>query len=131
MLNKKSFTLIEILVVIIVIGILASVALPVYTTTKERMLDSEAKTNIALIQVAEKIRKMETGAYYPVSGTTNVVANINSALKVSLFTGSLSWTYTVDGDLDQVTAARLPSSSRVWTLTFIGIAPACTGTGCP
>ena len=131
MLNKKSFTLIEILVVVVVIGILASVALPIYTTTKERMLDSEAKTNIALIQVAEKIRKMERGDYYPVSGTTNVVANINSALKVSLFTGSLSWTYTVDGDLDQVTAARLPSSSRVWTLSFTGIAPTCSGTGCP
>ena len=131
MLKKKSFTLIEILVVIIIIGILAALALPGFGVSKERVLDKEAKANLALIQAAEKIYKMESGIYYPSSGTTSVVADINTYLRVNLPTGALSWSYTVDGDNSQTTASRLPAASRVWTLTHTGSAAACTGTGCP
>ncbi|MDD5506378.1 MAG: prepilin-type N-terminal cleavage/methylation domain-containing protein [Candidatus Omnitrophica bacterium] len=131
MLNKKSFSLIELIVVVVIIGILAALALPGFGTSKERVLDKEAKANLALIQAAEKIYKMESGFYYPSSGSTNVIADINTYLRVNLPTGALSWTYEVDGDDSQATASRLPSSSRVWTLTFSGSTPSCTGTACP
>jgi prepilin-type N-terminal cleavage/methylation domain-containing protein len=130
-LNKKSFSLIELIVVVVIIGILAALALPGFGTSKERVLDKEAKANLALIQAAEKIYRMESGFYYPSSGATNVIADINTYLRVNLPTGALSWTYEVDGDDSQATASRLPSSSRVWTLTFSGSSPSCTGTECP
>lgn len=132
MLNKKGFSLIELIVVVIIIGILAALALPGFGTSKERVLDKEAKANLALIQAAEKIYKMESSFYYPSSGSTSVIADINTYLRVSLPSSALSWTYTVS--TSQATASRLPSSSRVWTLTFTGSgsdAPACTGTACP
>jgi prepilin-type N-terminal cleavage/methylation domain-containing protein len=131
-LNKKSFSLIELIVVVIIIGILAALALPGFGTSKERVLDKEAKANLALIQAAEKIYKMESSFYYPSSGSTSVIADINTYLRVSLPTSALSWTYTVS--TSQATASRLPSSSRVWTLTFTGVGsdePSCTGTACP
>jgi prepilin-type N-terminal cleavage/methylation domain-containing protein len=130
-LNKKSFTIIELLVVIIIIGILAALALPGFGVSKERVLDKEAKANLALIQAAEKIYKMESGFYYPNSGTTNVIADINTYLRVNLPTGALSWSYEVDGDNSRTTASRLPSSSRVWTLNHTGSTPTCSGTDCP
>ncbi len=129
--NKRSFSLIELIVVVIIIGILAALALPGFGTSKERVLDKEAKANLALIQAAEKIYKMESGFYYPSTGTTSVIADINTYLRVNLPTSALSWTYSVDGDGTQTTASRLPSSSRVWTLTFTGSTPSCTGTACP
>ena len=131
MLNKKSFSLIELIVVVIIIGILAALALPGFGVSKERALDKEAKANLALIQAAEKIYKMESGFYYPSSGNTSVIADINTYLRVNLPTGALSWTYNVNGDSFQATAGRLPSSSRVWTLTFTGSTPSCTGSECP
>ena len=129
--NKKSFTLIELLVVIIIIGILAALALPGFGVSKERVLDKEAKANLALIQAAEKIYKMEAGFYYPSTGTDSVVATINEFLRVNLPTGALSWTYTVDTDNTKTTAGRLPGDTRIWSLDHTGSSATCTGTGCP
>jgi type IV pilus assembly protein PilA len=129
--NKESFTLIELLVVVVIIGILAALALPGFGVSKERILDREAKANLELIQTAEKIYKMEAGVYYPATGTTSVIADINTYLRINLPTNALSWAYQVDGDANRATASRLPSSSRVWTLTYTGSAASCTGAGCP
>jgi prepilin-type N-terminal cleavage/methylation domain-containing protein len=130
---RKGFTLIELLVVVIIIGILAALALPGFGVSKERVLDKEAKANLALIQAAEKIYRMESGFYYPYSGSTSVIDDINQDLKVNLpvDSSSTSWTYTVDGGSEDITAARKPSSSRVWTLTFTDSNATCTGTECP
>ena len=131
MLNKKCFTMMELLVVIVIIGILSALAFPNFGLNKERALDKEAKANLGFIQEAEKYYKMESGSYYPVSGNTNVAADINTNLKISIPTAAASWTYAVDTDNSQATASRLPAASRVWTLTYTGSAATCTGTGCP
>ena len=126
--NKKGFTLIELLVVIVIIGILAALALPGFGTTKERVLDREAKASLELIQAAEKIYKMEAGNYFT-SSTVGGAGGINETLKISLPTaGVLSWGYAVD--TTEATATRTTTDGRVWTLPYGGT-PACTGDGCP
>ena len=44
--NKNGFTLIEVLTVVIIIGILTSIALPMYTRAIERSRATEAMTNV-------------------------------------------------------------------------------------
>jgi prepilin-type N-terminal cleavage/methylation domain-containing protein len=51
--KKQGFTLLEILVVIIIIGILASLALPQYMKTTKKARTSEAVSNIGSIRGAE------------------------------------------------------------------------------
>ena len=129
---RQGFTLVELIIAVVIVGILFTFALPQFAVTKERALDKEAKSILALIQAAEKIYKMEFNSYYPPSGSTNVIDNINTNLKVDLSSAS-SWSYTLDTDNSQATAGRLPSG-RVWTLPYTGInasTATCSGTGCP
>jgi prepilin-type N-terminal cleavage/methylation domain-containing protein len=53
-LNKKGFTLLELMIVVIVIGILAAIAMPRYIDTIERARMAEALSNLDVIRASEK-----------------------------------------------------------------------------
>jgi len=50
--HKKGFTLLELLIVVIILGVLASIALPQYVATIEKARSGEAVINIGAIRVA-------------------------------------------------------------------------------
>lgn len=117
---QRAFSLVELIVVVIIIGILASIAMPNYLHTQERALDNEAKANLKLIQAAEKIYRMEEGFYYPFSGTADTT-QINTDLKLSI-PGSSKWSYSIPTPQDGGSQAqRNGNDNRIWTL---GIADA-------
>jgi len=138
--NKKGYTLIEILVVLVIIGTLAALAWPNYMAIKEKTLNREARANLALIRAAEKIYRMEQGYYYPHAAATSVVSDINSFLKLSLpESATVSWSIEVDStgapEFAEATRTGTGADGRVWKINFPGdVEPVCTeGTGdnCP
>jgi type II secretory pathway pseudopilin PulG len=88
----KAITLVELIIVITIVVILATVAFPNFFKSKARAIDKEAIVSLRLIQAAEKIYRMEKGFYYPDTGSADV-AGINSYLKLSL--PSTNWTYSI------------------------------------
>lgn len=89
--KHSGFTLVELIIVIIIIGILATFAMPAYRVTKERALDDEAQANLKLIRAAERIYRMELGEYAACNG----IDEINNYLKLSIPVGNPNWNYKV------------------------------------
>jgi prepilin-type N-terminal cleavage/methylation domain-containing protein len=133
MLKAEGYTLVEILVVLVIIGVLIVLGWPNYLKIKEVTLNREAKASLALISAADKIYKMEQTFYYPYSTSENSPANINTNLKLSLPTAPPSWSITVDSTTpgsEKATAKRsigAGADNRVWTQLFSSDTPTCAG----
>jgi len=65
---KKGFTLIELIVVIIIVGILASVGMTQYTKVVEKGRAGEARLILGSLRTAEIAENVENGAYTTVAG---------------------------------------------------------------
>ncbi len=90
------FTLMEIIVVLVIVGILATLGIANFTRTRGYSLDREAAANLRLIQAAERVYQQENGFYFPRNAQTGTLVDINNFLKLNLSAGG-NWGYNVDG----------------------------------
>jgi prepilin-type N-terminal cleavage/methylation domain-containing protein len=65
--NRKGFTLVEVLIVVIIIGILASIGIPQFAVSIEKAKGGEARAGLGHIQTGEKVYYAEKEFY-----TTNL-----------------------------------------------------------
>lgn len=102
--KKSAFTLLQLIVVVVVLGILAGISIPQYTKLKERTFAREAKSNLKLIAAAERVYHNENGSYLEcvcttiddckVAATEGSIGGCNAMLKLDLNTSN--WEYHVD-----------------------------------
>jgi type IV pilus assembly protein PilA len=122
--KKKGFTLLEVLVVIIIIGILAALALPQYMKTIKKARVAEATSNIGSIKGAE-IR------YYQENGSLTEdlsLLDVEDPGKIK----NAYFSYTVSGDsLDTITIEAKGSQKIMEgvTVTYSGSTGQITITG--
>jgi len=65
--SKKGFTLIELMVVIVIIGILVAIALPNFISAQDRAKLSSVKANMHTVQTAVETYGVDWGGVYPAS----------------------------------------------------------------
>lgn len=125
--NKKGFTLTELLIVVAIIGILAVIAIPAYVGQTKRAARTEAYTNLQTLRLLEEQYYAENGCYYrtgatPVCTDTTIsgVANIQAATFLPGFkpgdAASLNYSYSIE----TTTATGSTTPATAFTATATG-----------
>lgn len=111
MMVKKGFTLIELVVVVIIIGVLVSIAMPLYNNIVERSRKPEAYNTLKSILEAQKRYVLENGVYDSSSDFSGLDINITNPGKYFNFTNiaGVSNPYEVENE-PIARASRLPES---------------------
>ncbi len=96
----RGFTLIEVMIVVAIIGILAAIAIPNFVRFQCRSKQSEAKTNLKAIYVAQESYRGENDTYLTVadaafdSGTNELGVQIGGNARYDYATTGAATTFT-------------------------------------
>jgi prepilin-type N-terminal cleavage/methylation domain-containing protein len=92
--RRRGLSFIEMIIVVILIGVLATLAISYYGSVTESSYDKEAKGNLLVLQAAQICYKTDNGAYF----AANSNADINAAFGTLLLSGAnRKWDYLVQG----------------------------------
>ena len=83
MASNKGFSMIEIVVVLIIVGILAAFTIPVFVNVIEQTKAQSAKSNLLAIAAAQQKYFEDNNAYCTASCTTTATINNNLHLGIS------------------------------------------------
>lgn len=115
----------ELVIVVVIIGILAGVALPSFINTREKALDKEAVAGLLMIVSGNRQFFARNELYYP-SATENCATYISRNLSVEL--PAVHWNFSITpGGAGCFTARAVRrGGTREWRVTgTIGASPAC------
>lgn len=75
--KQTGFTIVELLIVIVIIGILAAITIVAYNGIQQRARDSARTSDISAIQKALELYRADNGGY-PSVGTDNIGYNLST-----------------------------------------------------
>jgi type IV pilus assembly protein PilA len=105
--GERGFTLVELLVIVLIVGILALIALPAFIGQRMKAQDSEAQSMVRTVAMALATRHTETESY---AATREQLERIEPA--VGEATGALF----IDGTADTYTIRERSASDTEFTL---------------
>lgn len=112
--QESGFTLIELLIVVVIIGLLAAIAIPKFSTTKQKAFTSTMKSDLKNLSTAQESYWNDNAVYYsgslpsaaiiysPSPGTTMIInvanangwaataTHVNTAVVCALYSGPVS-----------------------------------------
>jgi prepilin-type N-terminal cleavage/methylation domain-containing protein len=99
--KAKGFTLVELVIVIIIVGVLSILSFPIYQNQARRAVVSEGKSLLNSIHTAQKIYYAEYGTFYSAG---DVADGYNSVLDVDARANKYFPSYSITAGTDTFTA---------------------------
>ena len=81
--NERGFTLVELMIVVMIVGVLAAVAVPMYQVLPERSMGTEATAALGLVKNAMRTYYAEHGSYADASFEDGALVTVDGVLHVS------------------------------------------------
>jgi type IV pilus assembly protein PilA len=110
--SEKGFTLVELLVVIIIIGILAAIALPNFLSQGAKAKQTEAKQNVGLVNRVQTAYRSENSAF---ATSFDILATGTLAGGTSASTANYSYTLTPTTDSTSIIATAQDTALKAFS----------------
>ena len=128
--GNKGYTLIELMIVVVIIGILATLAIPRFMRASVKTKQTEAKLILKQIYTMERAYRQEKDTYYPGDGSTIVAqpGEVIAPLGVEIMP-AVYYSYSITGDATTFSATAGSKSATgldgdptldVWTIDRTG-----------
>ncbi|MCK4224175.1 MAG: prepilin-type N-terminal cleavage/methylation domain-containing protein [candidate division Zixibacteria bacterium] len=128
--SQKGFTLIELMIVVVIIGILAALAIPRFMRATTKSKQSEAKNILKQVYAMERAYRQEKDVYW-ITGNAASAASPNAFGQIGIdIMASARYSYTI-GSTDAgatnftatATSGILDDDAKVdtWTMTDAGV----------
>ncbi len=126
--NDKGFTLIELMIVVVIIGILAAMAIPRFMQATTKTKQSEAKLILKQIYVNERAYRQQSlinGYYIPAATASAVNPQAFSEIWVEIMVPSV-YSYTITGGVNSFVATAAgniddDATLDTWTIDQDGV----------
>jgi len=126
--HHSGFTLIELIIVVVIVGTLASIAIPLYSHYTLAAKVREGLGMIKATMTSQKLERIKTSKYYSATGEVALTIFLEKGIDVR---DSIYFTYETIGDADTftVTATATAESGMTGTISYNSATKSWSSTG--